>query len=57
MKTTKQKKVLNEAAQALGKLGGNKIKRKYGKKHFAEMGRKGMAKRWKKLSTGESFAT
>ena len=38
----------NKNAQALGKLGGKKTAKKYGKKHFSEAGKKGMAKRWAK---------
>lgn len=29
-----------------GKLGGDKLKKKYGKEHFAEIGKKGAKKRW-----------
>lgn len=38
----------NKAAQSLGKLGGKATTKKYGKKHFSEAGKKGMAKRWAK---------
>lgn len=57
MKETKRKKVVSkaasEAASALGKIGGSRTKKKYGKKHFAEIGRKGLMKRYNKLSTVE----
>lgn len=37
-----------KAAQQLGSLGGKATVKKYGKKHFSEAGKKGMAKRWGK---------
>jgi len=38
-------------AKFLGKKGGDKTLVKYGKKHFSDAGRKGMASRWKKKLT------
>lgn len=38
---------INEAAQLLGKKGGNTTKKKYGSKHYSEAGKKGMDARWK----------
>jgi len=38
----------SEAAQKLGKLGGEATAKKYGKKHFSEAGKKGMKARWEK---------
>jgi general stress protein YciG len=35
-----------EIAKRLGKRGGKATKSKHGSKHFAEAGKKGMAKRW-----------
>jgi hypothetical protein len=39
---------ISELAKKLGSLGGNKTKKKYGKKHFSDIGKKGMKKRWGK---------
>lgn len=42
----------SDIAKQLGKSGGKKTLKKYGRKHFSEAGKKGMAKRWgKKLPT------
>jgi general stress protein YciG len=37
-----------EIAKLLGQRGGLKTKQKYGKKHYKEMSKKGLAKRWGK---------
>ena len=39
-----------ESAVELGRLGGIANFKKHGKKHMAELGRKGMRKRWGKKS-------
>jgi len=39
---------INEGARKLGKTRGEATKRKYGKKHYSEIGKKGMLKRWNK---------
>ena len=36
----------NYALESFGRLGGEATARKYGKKHFSDAGKKGMAKRW-----------
>ena len=38
----------NKAAQELGKKGGTTTKKKYGKKHFKEIGKKAAKVRWGK---------
>ena len=38
----------NKAAQELGKKGGQRTKKKYGKKYFQEIGRKAAKVRWGK---------
>ena len=38
----------NKSAQKLGKIGGQKTASLYGKKHFSNAGKLGMAKRWAK---------
>lgn len=38
----------NKHAKALGKLGGEATKKKHGKEFYSEIGKKGMASRWKK---------
>jgi general stress protein YciG len=40
--------VKNKAAQELGKKGGQKTKKKYGKKHFQTIGRLAAKARWGK---------
>jgi general stress protein YciG len=40
--------VKNKAAQELGKKGGQKTKKKYGKKHFQTIGRLAAKVRWGK---------
>lgn len=44
----KRKEQLKSMAKDLGRLGGFATSKKYGKKHFSEAGKKGMAKRWGK---------
>ncbi len=39
----------SDIAKQLGKRGGAATKRKYGRKHFSEAGKKGMARRWGQL--------
>lgn len=39
---------INEAAKALGQLGGLMTSKIYGTKHFSEAGKKGMKARWNK---------
>lgn len=46
--------VKNSAAMKLGKLGGQKTAKLYGKDHFSQAGKKGMKKRWlKKKSSSQ----
>jgi hypothetical protein len=42
--------VKNKAAQALGKKGGLKTKKKYGKKYFQKLGQKAAKVRWGKAN-------
>ena len=37
---------MKKAASLFGKMGGEALKKKMGSKHFSEMGKKGMEKRW-----------
>lgn len=39
-----------QAAAFIGALGGKRTMKKYGSKHFSDAGKKGMAKRWAKLT-------
>lgn len=41
-------KQISEAAAAMGRKGGKAKLKKYGKKHYSEMGKKGMETRWGK---------
>lgn len=47
-------KDINEAAKKLGKRGGAETKKKYGKKHFSEAGKKGGWPKGKKRTKKES---
>lgn len=39
---------IREAATIIGKKGGKTTKKKYGKKYYSELGKKGMKSRWNK---------
>ena len=40
---------ISELAKQLGKCGGIAFKKKYGKVAFSDLGKRGMANRWKKI--------
>jgi hypothetical protein len=44
----KREITLSDAGKILGKIGGSVTKTRYGKEHFSELGKRGMASRWKK---------
>ena len=48
------KKTISEAAAAMGRKGAAAKLKKYGKEHYSEMGKKGMASRWGKKEDPEN---
>lgn len=43
-------KEMNEAIKLFASIGGKALKKKRGKKHFSEIGKKGAAVRWGKVN-------
>jgi hypothetical protein len=54
MSNTQLPNDIKKLFQEFGKLGGQATKRKYGKRHFSEAGKRGMAKRWGTKKTQDS---